>query len=43
VPSHYTTPRAIFPIAGDWELRLAARRGEFESLRTTIPIEIRKG
>jgi copper transport protein len=43
VPSHYTTSRAIFPIAGEWELRLAARRGEFQSLQTTIPIEIRKG
>jgi copper transport protein len=43
VPSHYTTPRGIFPIAGDWELTLAARRGEFELTRTTIPFEIRKG
>ncbi len=33
---------ASFPIAGDWQLRIEARRGEFELLTETVPIEIRE-
>jgi len=41
-PGHYVVPRAVFPIAGDWQLRIEARRGEFESLTQTLSIPIRK-
>ncbi len=43
LPSHYTVTGAVFPIAGDWQLRIEGRRGEFESLTQTIPVPIRKG
>jgi copper transport protein len=33
---------AAFPLAGEWELRIEARRGEFELLTETVPIEIRE-
>ena len=34
---------AVFQIAGDWQLLVEARRGEFESLDQTLSIPIRKG
>ncbi len=43
VPSHYTVSGATFPIPGDWQLTIEARRGEFQSLTTTVSIPIRKG
>ena len=33
---------ALLPIAGDWQLRIEARRGEFELLTETVSIEIRE-
>ena len=43
VPSHYTTPAAVFPQPGDWQWTLEARRGEFEALTQTVTVPIREG
>lgn len=43
VPAHYTVSGAVFPLAGDWQLRIEARRGQFQSLTTTVTVPIRKG
>ena len=43
VPSHYTTPAAVFPQPGDWQLLIEARRGEFEALTQTVTVPIREG
>jgi copper transport protein len=43
VPSHYTMTGAVFPIDGDWQLRIDARRGEFQSSSQTVSAQIRKG
>jgi copper transport protein len=43
VPSHYTTPSAVFPQPGDWQWTLEARRGEFEALTQTVTVPIREG
>jgi copper transport protein len=43
VPSHYTTSSATFPFPGDWQLRIEARRGKFESLTQTVSVPIRGG
>jgi copper transport protein len=43
VPSHYTTPAAVFPEAGDWQATIEARRGKFESITQTITVPIREG
>jgi copper transport protein len=42
-PGHYAVHGAQLPLAGDWQLRIEARRGEFEALTTTVSIPIRKG
>ena len=42
-PFHYTVSGATFPFAGDWQLTIEARRGEFEALTQTITVPIRKG
>jgi copper transport protein len=42
-PFHYTVSGATFPYAGDWQLTIEARRGEFEALTQTITVPIRKG
>jgi copper transport protein len=42
-PGHYAVHGAQLPLAGDWQLRIEARRGEFEALATTVSIPIRKG
>ncbi len=42
-PGHYAVHGAQFPLAGDWQLRIEARRGEFEALTRTVSIPIRKG
>jgi copper transport protein len=42
-PGHYAVHGAQLPLAGDWQLRIEARRGEFQALTSTIPIPIRKG
>jgi copper transport protein len=41
-PGHYAVHGADLALEGDWQLRLAARRGEFEAFEKTIPIPIRK-
>ena len=43
VPSHYTTPAGEFPQAGDWQVLIEARRGEFEALTQTVTVPIREG
>jgi len=43
VPSHYTTPAGVFPQAGDWQVLIEARRGEFEALTQTVTVPIREG
>ena len=42
-PFHYTVSGATFPFAGDWQLTIEARRGEFEALTQTITVPIRRG
>lgn len=41
-PGHYAVHGAELALAGDWQLRLEARRGEFEALAATISVHIRK-
>jgi copper transport protein len=43
VPSHYTVNGAVFPLPGDWQVTIEARRGEFQSLTQTVSVPIRKG
>jgi copper transport protein len=43
VPSHYTTPNAVFPLPGDWQMTIEVRRGEFEAFTQTVTVPIRKG
>jgi len=43
VPSHYTISAAVFPLPGDWQLTIEARRGEFEALTQTVTVPVRKG
>jgi copper transport protein len=43
VPSHYTTSSGVFPQAGDWQVRIEARRGQFEALTQTVTVPIREG
>jgi hypothetical protein len=40
-PGHYIATGSL-ALAGDWQLTVDARRGEFESLRQTVSIPIRK-
>jgi copper transport protein len=41
-PGHVVVPKATFPFAGLWTLRLDIRRGEFDQRSTTVTIPIRK-
>jgi copper transport protein len=41
-PGHYAVHGAHLALAGDWQLRIEARRGEFEALTGTVSIPIRK-
>ena len=43
VPSHYTITGAVFPLDGDWQVTIEARRGQFQSLTTTVSVPIRAG
>jgi copper transport protein len=43
VPSHYTTSAGGFPQAGEWQVTIEARRGEFEALTQTVTVPIREG
>ena len=42
-PFHYTVTGAVFPLPGDWQVTIEARRGQFEALTQTITVPIRKG
>jgi copper transport protein len=42
-PGHYVVLGAAFPIAGDWQLSIEARRGDFDSFDKTLSVPIRKG
>jgi copper transport protein len=41
-PGHYAVHGAQLALAGDWQLRIDARRGEFEALTATVSVPIRK-
>jgi copper transport protein len=41
-PGHFSVYRAQLALAGDWQLGVEARRGEFESLTTSVSVPIRK-
>jgi copper transport protein len=41
-PGHYAVHGAQFPLAGDWQLAIQGRRGQFEALTATVSIPIRK-
>ena len=41
-PGHAVVPRATFPLAGAWTLRLDIRRGEFDQTSTQVIVPIRK-
>jgi copper transport protein len=41
-PGHFVVQRAQLALAGDWQLRLETRRGEFDAATTTVSIPIRK-
>ena len=41
-PGHYAVHDVHLALAGDWQLRLDARRGEFDALAGTVSIPIRK-
>jgi copper transport protein len=41
-PGHLTVHGAQLALAGDWQLRVEARRGEFEALTTTVSVPVRK-
>jgi copper transport protein len=42
-PGHYAVHDANLALAGDWQLRVEARRGEFQALETTLSIPVREG
>jgi copper transport protein len=42
-PGHYSVLGASLPLAGDWDLDVGVRRGEFEHHEVTLSIPIRKG
>jgi copper transport protein len=41
-PGHWTAPGVHLALAGDWQLRVEGRRGEFEALTGTVSVPIRK-
>ena len=41
-PGHFAVHGAQLPLSGDWQLRVTARRGEFEQFEKTLSIPIRK-
>jgi copper transport protein len=43
VPSHYTTPAGVFPEAGDWQVAIEVRRGQFQAFTQTVTVPIREG
>jgi copper transport protein len=41
-PGHFTVDRAQLALAGDWQLRVDARRGEFDAFAATVSVPIRE-
>jgi copper transport protein len=41
-PGHVVVPGAQFPIAGTWQLQIAARRGQFTQFNQTLEVPIRE-
>jgi copper transport protein len=41
-PGHFTVDRAQLALAGDWQLRVDVRRGEFDAYAATVSVPIRK-
>ncbi len=41
-PGHFVVHGAQLALAGDWQLRVDARRGEFDSASATVSVPIRK-
>jgi copper transport protein len=41
-PGHFLVPSAPLAIAGDWQLEVAVRRGEFDEWTSTLSVPIRK-
>ena len=42
-PGHFSVLGAALPLAGDWDLDIGVRRGEFELHEVTLSVPIRKG
>jgi copper transport protein len=42
-PGHYSVLGASLPLAGDWDLDVSVRRGEFDLWQVTVRVPIRKG
>jgi copper transport protein len=41
-PGHFVVQRAQLALAGDWQLRVEARRGDFDAATATVSVLIRK-
>jgi copper transport protein len=41
-PGHFVVQRAQLALAGDWQLRVETRRGDFDAATTTVSVPIRK-
>jgi copper transport protein len=41
-PGHFTVDGAELALAGDWQVRVDARRGEFDAFAATVSVPIRK-
>ena len=41
-PGHYIVHGAQLALAGDWQLRIEARRGEFDAAAATVSVPIRE-
>jgi copper transport protein len=41
-PGHFVVQRAQLALAGDWQLRVETRRGEFGAASATVSVQIRK-
>jgi copper transport protein len=42
-PGHYTVRGGLLPLAGDWDLDVGVRRGEFDFWQVILSVPIRKG
>ena len=41
-PGHFAVHGAQLALAGDWQLRVETRRGEFDAATATVSVPIRK-